>query len=407
MNYDANDAKRVVSTELFDGHGNLYRVDFYDTRGFCSLRQWYTPDNKIGNEEWLTLTGRPVIRTFYKFDIHKKLVKTGWILREKNHEVHTFENLDRLFEHFLNRINETGDNLFVLDRSLLADGALTRLKRPAYTVMHLHNSQAGDSQDPMHSIVNNNYEYALANLDRYSAVVSATKRQTDDVIARFSPKGSCFTIPVGIVPDETLAAPQIPEKERTFGKVIAVARIAPGKCLEDLVRAIALVREEVPEVTLDLYGYADPSNDYAAKRKVIETINELELNDVVKLKGYTADVGSVLDKAQVFGLTSRMEGFNLAIMEAISHGVVGVTYDVNYGPNDIVLDKENGAIVSYGDYQALAEEMIALFKDQKRMQQRSTAAYASSERYSSENVWRAWQELIVDANKTLRWDVTK
>lgn len=107
-------------------------------------------------------------------------------------------------KHFLNILNQKGKNIFVLDRANLADAALTRLKRPAYTVMHLHNSQAGDAQDPMHSIVNNNYEYALANLDEYSAVVSATQRQTDDVIARFKPKAKMFTIPVGVVADETL-----------------------------------------------------------------------------------------------------------------------------------------------------------------------------------------------------------
>lgn len=407
VNYDKFNDRQVISTELFDGYNNLYRVDFYDTRGFCSLRQWYTPDNKIGNEEWLTPEGRTAIQTFYKFDIHKKLVKTGWLLHEKNHEVHTFDTLDQLFEHFLNRVNETGNNVFVLDRSLLADGALTRLKRPAYTVMYLHNSQSSDAQDPMHPIVNNNYEYALANIDNYSAIVSATQQQTDDIITRFAPKGRCFTIPVGIVPDQTINASRISEENRIFGKVIAVARIAPEKRLDDLVRAIALVKEEVPEVTLDLYGYADPSQNYSEKRKVIEVINELGLNDIVKLKGYTSNIESVLDQAQIFGLTSRMEGFNLAIMEAISHGVVGVTYDVNYGPNDIVQDQKNGIIVDYGDYEALGKAMIQLLKDQKRLQKMSQGAYESSKRYSNENVWQVWQELIADANKTLKGDVTK
>lgn len=83
VNYDKDREKQVVSTELFDEYGNLYRVDHYDTRGFRSLLQWYTPDNKIGNEEWVTLAGRTVIRTFNKFNIHHKLVKTGWWLQEK------------------------------------------------------------------------------------------------------------------------------------------------------------------------------------------------------------------------------------------------------------------------------------------------------------------------------------
>ena len=75
--------------------------------------------------------------------------------------------------------------------------------------------------------------------------------------------------------------------------------------------------------------------------------------------------------------------------------------------NDIVLDKENGAIVGYGDHQALAQEMIKLFKDQELMQKMSDGAYQSSERYSNENVWQAWQELIADAERTLKGDVSK
>ncbi len=186
-----------------------------------------------------------------------------------------------------------------------------------------------------------------------------------------------------------------------------MARIAHEKRLDDLVKAIAIVKQEIPEVTLDIYGYADPSNDYGEKRKVIETIAKMGLDDSVKLKGYKSELAPVLDKAQIFGLTSRMEGFNLAIMEAISHGVVGVTYDVNYGPNDIVINEQNGAVVSYGDYRALAQAMIKLFKDPKLMQQMSTGAYTSSKRYSSENVWRAWQALFDDAKQTLKGDVFK
>ena len=88
-------------------------------------------------------------------------------------------------------------------------------------------------------------------------------------------------------------------------------------------------------------------------------------------------------------------------MEALSHGVIGVTYDVNYGPNDIVVDGKNGYIVDFGDYKALAEKMLKIFKDKKLMQELSDGSYETSERFSDENVWNAWQDLIKDAEKTL------
>lgn len=402
VNYDPDHDRQLLSTEMFDGFGNLYCVNIYDQRGFKSLIQWYSPDNKIDNEEWVTPEGQTVIRTYYKPGADGKLTKTGWWLSDHQGVVHQFATMDQLFEYFLNDINGAGGNIFVLDRSLLADDALTRLKKPAYTVMHLHNSQAGDAQDPLHSILNNNYEFALNNINNYSAIVSATQRQTDDVIARFHPTAKTFTIPVGIVPDETIKAPRISEKKRTFGKVVAVARVAPEKRLDHLVRAINIVHQQVPEVTLDLYGYFDPTNNYAAKRKVEELTKKFGLEGVVKLKGYTNDVASVYNDAQIFGLTSIMEGFDLAIMEAISHGVVGVTYDVNYGPNDIIQDGKNGYVVDFDDYHAIADRMIKLFKDPQLMQQMSDGAYDSASRYSTAAVWQDWQALLSDAKQTLK-----
>ncbi|MCM0599458.1 glycosyltransferase [Periweissella fabalis] len=393
--------KEVFSVEMFDGFGNLYRVDFYDQRGFRSLSQWYTPDNKIGTEAWYTPSGEVVLRNFHRTNAVNEVEKTGWLLSEQGGHVHQFDTIDELFEFFLNQINEQNDetNIFVLDRSLLADQALTRMRKQAFTVMHLHNSQAGDAQDPMNSVMNNNYEYALTNIDQYSAVVSATQKQAKDVIARFPGIRRNYTIPVGIVPDEMLNQKRIKTNERTFGKIVAVARIAYEKHLDDLVRAVAIAHAKVPEVTLDLYGYADSTNNYSEKKKVEATIKELGLEDVVTLKGYNSDVQSVLNDAQIFGLTSRMEGFNLAVMEATSHGVVGITYDVNYGPNEIVQDDINRYVVPFDDYKAMGEKMINVLTHKRTLQRLSTGAYDSAKRYSEENVWHAWKALLDDAKQ--------
>ena len=55
---------------------------------------------------------------------------------------------------------------------------------------------------------------------------------------------------------------------------------------------------------------------------VEEAIREYNLDGVVTMKGYTTDIDAVENNAMMYGLTSRMEGFNLAIMEAISHGLI-------------------------------------------------------------------------------------
>ncbi|MCZ9311219.1 accessory Sec system glycosyltransferase Asp1 [Weissella koreensis] len=408
VNYDQTDNERVKSVEWFDGWNNLYQVKHYDERGFVSLVQWYTPDNKIHQEVWLDLQGRPVLENSYKHTMQNgnRLVKTAWLLRHAG-EIRQFDTLDELMTHFLNLINReyyqiARPNIFILDRSHLGDAGLLKLDLPAYRVLHMHNAHTSDAQKPMEASLNNHYEYALYNLSAYDAVVSATPQQTNDLMARFQPQSNLFTIPVGIVDQNLLDQPKVPVRARTFGKMVVFARIANEKRLDDLVRAVSLAHQSIPELTLDIYGYADPTDNYAARRAIEQIITSDKLERVVTFHGYTEEIDQVENNAMLYGLTSRMEGFNLALMEAISHGLIGITYDVNYGPNEIIQDQVNGRIVEYGNYEALAEAIVKILQSSALIEKYSVGAYASAQRYSEKNVMQAWQKLFDAAQ--VQWD---
>lgn len=395
VNYNPKYEKCITSVEMFDGFGNLYAVDNYDSRGFKSEIDWYSPDNQIDRKEWLTSNGQVVIRQVFNLNRSKKLVSTAWWLKDRHGKQFTFSTWAEVLTKFYNDLNEKGNNIFVLDRALSSDEEMLHLKRPAYLAYHMHNSQGADSHDEMHSVLNNNYEYGLNNIDRYSAVISATPNQTEDLKKRFKPqRAKLFTIPVGIVPDSQLNAKKIPESKRTFGKVIIAARISSEKQIPKIVNSIALVHKQVPEVTLDIWGYTNSTAERDAIKRAAKKGN---IEDAVHLKGYSENIGQVYDDAQIFVLASSMEGFNLAIMEATSHGDVGVTYDTNYGPNSIIQNGQNGYVVPYNDEQSMADKIIKLLKDQDLLQKMSDQAYQLSNRYSSASVWRQWQALLDDA----------
>lgn len=405
VNYNPEAGQRVQSVEWFDGFNNLYCVDYYDSRGFVSLKQWYTPDNKIGTETWQTPSGRTVIEAFHKQTMAGESHKTGWRLINQQNQVYQFDTLTELTKYFFDCLNDDfwsvdQPNVFIADRTHLGDWGLRYLNKPAYTVFHLHNAHTANAQDSAAPLLNNNYEYSLNAINDYDAVVSATHKQTADVRARFQPKTKLFTIPVGIVPDRLSQAPHIPLADREFGKMVVFSRIAWEKHLDDLVRAIGIVHQEFPQVTLDIYGYPDPSDNYKARREVEQVIADYQLENVVTLKGYTTDIDAVQNNAMMYGLTSRMEGFNLAIMEAISHGLIAFSYDVNYGPNEIVEDGVNGAVVAYGDYQAMADAILRVLRDPALAEQYIMGAYQSAERYSEATVWSAWQALLLDAKQS-------
>lgn len=395
----------VRSVEQFDMYGNLYKVDCYDERGFVSLSQWYSPDNKVETECWFNATGIPVIETFNRKDAVGRFGKSGWRLFKQDGSMHVFNTLDQLYLEFLNDMNAAQfdperPNIFILDRSDMADWSLTELRQPAYTVMHLHNAHIGNPQDPMHSILNNHYEYAMYNANTYDALIAATDNQTCDVTRRFKPQAKLFTIPVGIVAAQQLLAERIPMSARRPGSILVTARVAPEKQLDQLVRAVGIARQQVAEVSLDIYGYVDHRDNDQALKAVQAAIAEYHLEDVVHLHDYVQDVAAVQDQAQIYGLTSVMEGFNLALMEAQAHGEVGLTYDVNYGPNELVEDGKNGFVVPYADVNALADRLVALLTDSAALQAKSDAAYELSQRFSPASVWHQWQALLADAQAT-------
>ncbi|GAB2025766.1 accessory Sec system glycosyltransferase Asp1 [Lactovum odontotermitis] len=395
---------RVSLVELFDDFGNLYRVDNYDSRGFLSLVQWYTPDNKIGTEVWYDTSGKPVLETFNKIDGTGQLVKTGWRLTyDENGAVYMFSNIDELTLHFYNLINakywsDEKLNVFVLDRTHLGDWSLLQLERPAYTVLHLHNGHTGDSQDVVHSIMNNWYEYGLTNMNRYDAVISATQKQTNDIIARFDPKCHMFTIPVGVIPDEVFREPHVSMDARKKHSVLVTARVAPEKRIGMIIRAIGEARRTVPDITLDFYGFVDHGNNDAAQKAIDRAIKDYKMEEAVRQHGYSGDVSSLQREYQIYGLFSTMEGFNLSLMEAQSHGMVAVTNDVNYGPNELTVDGENGYIVGFNDVKAFSERLVKLFTDEELLQRMSDCAYELSLRYSEASVWKAWRALLDDAS---------
>lgn len=354
------------------------------------------------------MDGRPVIETYNRYDGNKKFGKTGWRLNADNGAVYMFSNIDDLTLHFYDELNakywsDEKENIFIVDRTHLADWHLLHLKRPAYKVMHLHNSHAGDAQDPMHSVMNNFYEYPLTHANDYNAIISATKKQSADVRRRFKPKSRLFTIPVGVVPDAVFKQPQVPMSDRTPGKVLVTARIDPEKGIDRIIEAIGIAQKDVPNISLYVYGYIDHRNNDEAITKINKAIKKYHLENKVNIKEYVADVGAVQRKAQIYALASVMEGFNLSLMEATSNGMFGVTYDVNYGPNELVVDGENGYIVPFNDTEMMAKKFVELFNNPDLLQEMSTKSYELSERYFEKNVWKAWKRLLTDANKPVEY----
>lgn len=111
-----------------------------------------------------------------------------------------------------------------------------------------------------------------------------------------------------------------------------VARLMPEKDHATLIRAFALVREQVPNARLVLIGWGDLADDLHALAAT------LGVSDCVLQLGGRDDVEQLLPGLDVITLSSTREGLPLALLEGMAAGLPVVATDVG----------EVGALVAGG-----------------------------------------------------------
>ena len=89
-------------------------------------------------------------------------------------------------------------------------------------------------------------------------------------------------------------------------------------------------------------------------------------------------------------LTSRNEGQPLALMESLGRGCPPVSYDIRYGPSDVIEDSVNGFLVPAQDIAAAAERVVKLCTDPELARAMGQAAWESSEQFSDPAVVGQW-----------------
>ena len=125
--------------------------------------------------------------------------------------------------------------------------------------------------------------------------------------------------------------------------VISVGRYALQKGFDVLLRSWVTVVKKNPDWKLKILG------DGYYKEQMEKMINELNIYNNVELVPNNPDVVSELEKASIFVMTSRIEGYANALVEAMACGLACVSFDWVMGVNDIIKQGSNGLIVPLVD----------------------------------------------------------
>ena len=126
---------------------------------------------------------------------------------------------------------------------------------------------------------------------------------------------------------------------------------------------------------LHIYGSGELSRDLS------DYILKYKLDDSVKIFPPTADIEEVYERASLFLLASKAEGFGMVLAEAHSHGVPCISYDVPSGPRDIIVHGDNGFLIDEGDEEGYVRALDLLCNDSGLRESFSRSAKVTSYRF--------------------------
>ncbi|MDF3606137.1 glycosyltransferase [Paracoccus sp. DMF-8] len=208
------------------------------------------------------------------------------------------------------------------------------------------------------------------------AIITATNAHKKQIASDLKPSAEVHVLPHFC---EIEPGAKLPRKD-----LVTVSRLdLEGKPINECIDAFDLIKEEFPEVNYLIYG------EGAGRDQLIKQIDKLGLADRVKLMGYTTAPLDVFRGATASVYPTMTEGFGLSILEALSCGCPVVSYDVNYGPRELIKPGKNGDLVSPGDIDAIAASLRRILKNPKRFQRNTGYQLERYTRDSYVNNYRA------------------
>ncbi len=355
--YYSHGDKSIIQKADYFLSGRLIRADYYsygrifseffsnkeDGKPTLYLREFYDEDGSVAYDEYID------------GDRHVFHMKNGNIFYSKQ----------ELLCEMIRSMPFKDDDVIVVDRATEIGQPILRntQKGSIICVIHAeHYNAEGTTEQEI--LWNNYYEYAFAQTGKFSAYVASTQAQSKLLQQQFKKYRGISPLIVDI-PVGNLDRLRYPEKPRKKHALCTASRLAGEKHLDYLILAAWLAHEELPDLTLDIYGKGGLEGEL---RKLI---SDIQAQDFIHLMGQH-DMTQIYQQYSAYVSASTSEGFGLSLMEAVGSGLPMIGFDVPYGNQTFIADGENGYLVPWEKEmgreegaQRIAEAILDLFEGNK------------------------------------------
>ncbi|TCK07249.1 glycosyltransferase [Marinobacterium mangrovicola] len=189
-----------------------------------------------------------------------------------------------------------------------------------------------------------------------------------------------FTIPNGVdIPKEI----SIDKREKI---ILAVGRLEKQKRFDRLLEAIGKTQTSLRDKGYRVHILGEGS----LKAELKSQAESLGIQDLVVLLGSSPNIEISYKSADFFVMSSEFEGFGIALVEAMAHGLPAIGFRECNGPNEIIIEGETGALVDSSDELAkMIDEWLSADLTEARL---SAAKHAKN--FSLDKFYDEWKDLL-------------
>lgn len=289
-----------------------------------------------------------------------------------------------LWRWWLDRVLPRPSHLIVDDAypgHCLAAAPLTGVS----TTYVVHNSHITAGRQPPYARLERWRAFTLPRAGAFDAIVYLTDTQRADADRLLGPQSNAHVVPNAFEHRSTSR-----RRRRLKGRGIVMANLVGRKRIPHAVRAVAIARDSARNVELTIYGQGP-------HREAVETAIT-EHDAPVRLEGYTSDPSAAFSGSSYMLLTSVREGLPLVLVESMAAGCLPITYDIPYGPADVVRDGVDGFVVPMADVDALAARVVDVAtSSRRRLRRMRRDARRRAEQFTPRSLLPRWGSVLVSA----------